>query len=236
MATQYSFGKIVTSGLILTLDAADRNSYSGSGTTWNDMSGVNNHLAISGSPTFSTGNGGYFNFNASTKYATRAAPVSTAIINVSMCVWARPTSLNQRSQIVHNGRETGATGDGFAFGLGDGSSNIGSKLTTLLSGRAFLDTGYTFPRANVWYNIVMAIRSDKTIRWYVNGIQTPNTYTAGGEPGTPTTRFTVGRVDPISSEPLNFSGDVAIVQFYNIELSQEQILQNYQAQKSRFGL
>ena len=39
MATQYAFGKIVTDGLVLALDAADRNSYSGSGAAWNDLSG-----------------------------------------------------------------------------------------------------------------------------------------------------------------------------------------------------
>jgi hypothetical protein len=41
MATQYAFGKIVTDGLVLVLDAADKNSYPGSGTTWRDMSGNN---------------------------------------------------------------------------------------------------------------------------------------------------------------------------------------------------
>lgn len=225
---------IVESGLVFCVDSADLNSYTGSGTSWNDMSELGNNLVISGSPTFSTNNGGYFNFNASTKYASRASPVSTAITNVSMCAWARPANINQRSIIVHNGRETGSTGDGYAFGLGNGAGSNGAVLTGLHSGRTFLNTGYSFPLANVWYNIVMTIQSTGTIRWYVNAIQTANTSTA--VPGTPSTRFTVGRVDPISSDPFNFSGDVAIVQFYNIQLSQAQILQNYQEQKSRFGL
>ena len=43
MATQYAFGQIVTSGLVLAWDVADRNSYPGSGTTIYDVSGNNNH-------------------------------------------------------------------------------------------------------------------------------------------------------------------------------------------------
>ena len=39
MATQYANGKIVTDGLVLALNAADGNSYPGSGTTWTDISG-----------------------------------------------------------------------------------------------------------------------------------------------------------------------------------------------------
>jgi hypothetical protein len=40
MATQFAFGKIVTDGLVLALDAADKNSYPGSGTTWRDLAGI----------------------------------------------------------------------------------------------------------------------------------------------------------------------------------------------------
>ena len=39
MAQEYG-PKIVTDGLVLSLDAADKNSYPGSGTTWYDLSGA----------------------------------------------------------------------------------------------------------------------------------------------------------------------------------------------------
>ena len=64
MATQYAFGKIVTDGLVLALDAADKNSYPGSGTTWRDMSGNNITGSLINSPTFNTSNGGNFGFVA----------------------------------------------------------------------------------------------------------------------------------------------------------------------------
>ena len=51
--------KIVTDGLILCLDAANPKSYSGSGSTWTDLSGNNNNFTINGS-TFNSE--GFFNF------------------------------------------------------------------------------------------------------------------------------------------------------------------------------
>jgi hypothetical protein len=46
---------IVTNGLVLGLDAADRNSYPGSGTSWFDISGKGRNAPINGSPTFTNG-------------------------------------------------------------------------------------------------------------------------------------------------------------------------------------
>jgi len=62
MATQYANGKIVTDGLVLSLDTSDLNSYPGSGTTWNDLAGSNNGTLDNGTA-YSSGNGGTFIFD-----------------------------------------------------------------------------------------------------------------------------------------------------------------------------
>ena len=64
MATRYS-PAIVTSGLVLCLDAANPRSYSGTGTTWTDLSGNGYNGTLVNSPTFSQG---VFTFNGSTNY------------------------------------------------------------------------------------------------------------------------------------------------------------------------
>jgi len=58
--------KIVTSGLILALDAGDKASYSGTGTTWNDLSGNGNHATIYNSPTWNAA--GYFSLDGIDDY------------------------------------------------------------------------------------------------------------------------------------------------------------------------
>ena len=65
----FEVASVVTDGLVLHLDAADSNSYSGTGETWNDLSGNNNDVSLqndgsidfdSGGKFFNTGNDGYF--------------------------------------------------------------------------------------------------------------------------------------------------------------------------------
>ena len=51
---------MTTSGLVFNLDANDSSSYSGSGNTWNDISGNNNHFNIN---TATYNNAGYFVFD-----------------------------------------------------------------------------------------------------------------------------------------------------------------------------
>ena len=62
----------VTTNALLYLDAGQTASYSGSGTTWTDLSTNTNNATIAGSPSFtSSGAASYFSFNgAGTQYAS----------------------------------------------------------------------------------------------------------------------------------------------------------------------
>ena len=62
--------KIVTNGLVLCLDAADKKSYPGTGTTWFDRSGRGNHGTLVNSPTFNSTNGGSIIFNGNLTYGS----------------------------------------------------------------------------------------------------------------------------------------------------------------------
>ncbi len=59
---------IVTNGLTLSLDAADRNSYPGTGTSWFDMSGNGYTATLTNGPTYSTNNGGNIVFDGTNDY------------------------------------------------------------------------------------------------------------------------------------------------------------------------
>jgi hypothetical protein len=69
-------GLPVTAGLVLYLDAGNPNSYPGSGTTWLDLSGNNNHLTLT-NPSYSMVNDGVFNLEEGRKFI-RTSTVSTA--------------------------------------------------------------------------------------------------------------------------------------------------------------
>lgn len=61
----YTGPSIVTNGLVLSLDAANKKSYPGSGTTWLDMSGNANNGTLVNGPTFTNDNGGGILFDGS---------------------------------------------------------------------------------------------------------------------------------------------------------------------------
>ena len=59
---------IIEDGLVFAVDAANKKSYPGSGTTWADLAGSNNGTLING-PTFDSGNGGSIVFDGTNDYS-----------------------------------------------------------------------------------------------------------------------------------------------------------------------
>jgi len=64
------YKNVITRGLVLHLDASALESYPGSGTSWYDMSGNNNHGTLTNGPTFSSNNQGYIDFDGVNDYVT----------------------------------------------------------------------------------------------------------------------------------------------------------------------
>ena len=86
MAQHYG-PNIVTDGLVLCLDAADKNSYPGSGTTWYDLSGNGYNGTMTNGPTFDSDGGGCLSFTAaSTHYVDVTSPPGLKTYS-SMCIW-----------------------------------------------------------------------------------------------------------------------------------------------------
>jgi hypothetical protein len=86
--------------------------------------------------------------------------------------------------------------------------------------------------ANIWYYITITVNSSGAII-YINA-SSVGTRAWTGTPGAPTTtqELTIGEYPPSSF----FGGKIATSQIYNRALSAAEITQNYNAQKSRFGL
>ena len=88
--------KIVRSGLVLHLDAGDRQSCSGAGATvWKDLSGNSEHFTLYNSPSFNSSYGGELRFDGSNDYARRR---NSNIVNNSMDAILKQYSPNDRYQ------------------------------------------------------------------------------------------------------------------------------------------
>jgi hypothetical protein len=112
MATQYTFGKIVTDGLVLALDAADRNSYVGGSTVWNDVSGNNYTGSLVNGPTFSNnsivfdGVDDYVDCGLSTFQPTQ----------ITLSVWVSRTALFSGGIIIRGNVNEAGSELGLSFG------------------------------------------------------------------------------------------------------------------------
>jgi len=227
MATSYS-PKVVTDGLVLFLDAGNRDSYPGTGTTWTDLSRNDNNNTLSG-PVFDSNNTGSLYFDGSNDYATKAA------INVSYLtidVWAKWTqffsdpnghALVSNSNSALNGyllyQSTGAPYNRIqAFIVGTSISAFASNST--------LSTG-------AWYNICFTY-DGVAVRIYLNGALDNSAAAAKGTIATSTANFIIGNAYTTNGSP--FNGNIASVRLYNRALAATEVLQNFNATKGRFGL
>ena len=216
MATQYAFGKIVTDGLVLALNAADPNSYPGSGTTWRDMSGNGNNGTLTNGPTFNSGNGGSIVFDGVDDYVTGSFNQNPTQFTIN--VWVNLITNNTVGAGIVSTNGTGETGTSFIFiQMGGGVKPF--QFNTVANTVA--------PTLNTWY-MVTGVQTATQQSLYINN-SLINTSTASGSLGT---NYVVSR----RWDGLYLNARIGSVQIYNRALTQAEITQNYNAQKSRFGL
>ena len=87
----YKYGpSIVTDGLVFYVDAANENSYPGSGTDWADLSGDATATLTNG-PTYSSNNGGYIDFDGSNDHVEVTGINVSALSTFTLEAWVYPT-------------------------------------------------------------------------------------------------------------------------------------------------
>jgi hypothetical protein len=238
MATQYAFGKIVTNGLVLALDAADKNSYPGSGTTWTDLSGNANNGTLTNSPTFNSGNGGSIVFNGTNQYGTASDSTSLRPTSFTLDTWFRPTSFNLYSCIVvkpFNGPVWTPPYLSYMIRLNSTGTILECSTNTGGTYRA-LSPNYTFA-ANTTYNVTFTLNSSTGAAVaYINGAVLSSGNLTAGAISYSTPPLIIGAGYGASPVGEYFAGSIYSVKIYNTILSATEVLQNYNALKSRFNL
>jgi hypothetical protein len=211
------YGNTIKDGLVLSLDAAKRDSYPGSGTTWRDISGFNRNCTLQ--------NGTYYSFDnsMSSMYLDGindyfSTPVLNVASNFTIVSWIM---LNPGFGVLNN--------------IVGGSNVV--WYPAIYSSRAswYTGTGWrsgsTIFVANRWYQVCFRLdNSTGSARHsiYVNGQREymgTDTYSSG-------TLYYIGTIG--GSRFLN--GRISYFQLYNIALSDSEVLQNYNSVKGRYGL
>jgi hypothetical protein len=220
----YTGPNTVTNGLVLSLDAANVKSYTSGSTTWRDLSGSNNSGSLVNGPTYNSANGGSIVFDGTNDYVQCSG--SPTVTSATFLCWIR-----------RNGNQ--GTYDGIIFSRG-----------TNVTGMAFFSSdqlGYTWNDAINTYNWASGL-TIPDLTWCMVAISITSTsataylcQSSGITSATNTVSHTSTILNDIKigvDEVLNryFAGNIAIAQIYNRALSASEVLQNYNAQKSRFNL
>ena len=221
MATKYS-PKMVTDGLVLSLDAANTKSYPKSGTTWTDLSGNSNNGTLTNGPTFSGANGGSIVYDGVDDQVDLSL-VSSNVNNVTTEVWFKANTLPGDRGLFLNG-SGGSSGYGLQFGA---CGTVGTTLYVFFGGLNCNVVSYGTLVTNTWYQSVYTrTTSPSTLNiLYINGISVSTNTSAN--PNSPTGVTLVGHSA--------YNGYISVVRQYNRTLSAAEVLQNYNATKGRFG-
>lgn len=248
--------------LALCLDAGNPKSYPGSGSTWYDLSGRDNHLTLYNSPVYNQANRGEIRFSNSNDYARINNSSSAALMgnNATIDLWFR--TLNGTLQTSGNYArlvsisDAGGTGDnaGSTQGINRDYSNFvclvrndySQTLAVWYKNSSGGPSGFAPSttinvNTNSYFNVTVAWETVSTTMrfyFYYNGVlqNGPSTFTVTGFTGA--TTLTLGANCAAALTNTMENADVAISSFkaYTRALSPAAIQQNFNALRGRYGI
>ena len=241
--------EIVTEDLQLHLDASDTNSYSGTGTTWYDLSGNGNDGQISGS-TYVSSSGGVFEFDGvndgiivssnhlyqtgdeiSVEAWINADDINDEEFQAFFTIGGVPSILRDRMFQMRVARYGGTPGH--IDVLYRNSDNTTWQI---------LKTTNTPIANNTWYHVVSTYTYGNGSSWkiYLNGVAQSTTFHSGNgnadpiQPADQSIYIGLGEDGGGSGE--GWLGKIGKVSLYHKTLTAAEVLQNFEVTKSRFGL
>jgi hypothetical protein len=228
---------MITDGLAINLDAGNLSSYSGTGTSWVDLTGNNRNGTLVNGVGYSSSNGGYLTFDGINDYVSVANTQAClgSKTNFTIEVWVKMTDTNRFNTLFSYGDNWNFANDIIFFVNGN---QICAQVNNGADGGA--NAAFT---STVWNQLTMVFDGTLTgnanrLKIYVNGVQQTldfGSYNVPTNNGLNSTSAGIGGYSTAFFSN-NYLGSIAINRLYTKSLSQSEISQNYSVTKSRFGL
>lgn len=219
---------IVTSGLVINIDAGNVASYPGTGTTWTDLSGSGNNFLLYNASAWRSGTTPYMDFEGSYSWAYTANSTDiTATSNATIMMFSSIKNSTGDWRTLMRG----STSNGQHQVIIESGSN---RLGMYDQSYGFRPSGFdisTLPSPYTKFNCLTWRMSTSSPYYRFSYNANPTTYdiTAGG----PWTGFThLGAYQGGSQ----FWGKIAVYLLYNRTLTDGEITRNFNAYKARFSL
>jgi hypothetical protein len=245
MAQHFS-PRIVTDGMVLCLDAGNRESYPSSGPTWINL--INDLISGSlvSSPTWSQSNLGFFSFNGTNQRtelttSTLLQFTNTQAYTISSWVNWSVSSSSVIDAIYNYGIAT-SNFRGYYLSLDD-SGAVGTNCVFFdyYDGTNFkgIQSSNNSVTKGMWTNVVGTCDTSNTsagMRIYINGTAATTTTRVGA--GTPSSIDYSSLTANVGSRQnsLYFTGNISLVSVYNRAITASEVLQNFNAVRGRFGI
>ena len=214
--------RIVTDGVVLCLDAANKRSYGGSGTTWTDRSTSGNNGTLTNGPTFSSDNGGSLSFDGANDYVSRSNFMGTTS-TFSVCHWIK-LAANQTTRTIFSNYTS--SNRGWVTGISDNTQNV---VKFYLGNTVHLYASSAL-NINIWY-LVSVTYNNGNPKIYINDTlnnSSSDTVTFGST-------FYGNDIGRLGVGSQYFNGSIADVMVYNRALTADEVRQNYLATKERYA-
>jgi hypothetical protein len=221
---------IVTSGLVLCLDAANSKSYPGSGTSWLDLSGINSPGELVNSPTYNSSNSGYFQF-ATNNYARIPNSVALDTQTPTVEVWIKTNATTQNGFWFEKGIVNSQYSLFQEAGYIVWRHIIFGVLTNLV-----VNPTSTYMNTSSWYQVVGTYTSGNR-RLYINGALVGSD-TQTGTIDTNSGGMSIGAYGGYTATTGRgylYNGNLAACRVYSRALSPQEIQQNFNALRGRHG-
>lgn len=220
---------IVRSGLTLYLDAANIKSYPGTGTTWSDLSPTKVNGSLINGPTFVSSNRGSILFDNTNDLVTVSHNSNHLSSSGTMIFWAKPLSDGTSNVCRFANKANDAVGAaGYNFAINT------DRLLLRINGGNLTGTANMLSYYGLW--------SQYTFSWTSSGntgvIYINDTIDISGSLGATVSMTTTNPlyIGNLSDFTRTFDGNISIVQYYNRQLSFDEIKQNYNAMKGRYNV
>ena len=207
------FNKIIP-GSILYLDAANTSSYSGTGTLWNDLSGNANHLTI---PTtlassYTSANSGSFLFSQSSANSIEKTTLNNFSLSgnaITVEVWVKRVATND-----------------YQFWFSDNTAKY--RFGTTSNGNLFWNMGSRSDRSSAAYTVPTGV-----LRYYADGVLVhSNNEGIASLPSITSLLIGCGEINSVYL----LKGNLAVCRVYAKALTPSEITQNFNKEKTRYGL
>ncbi len=244
MAVGYN-PSIVSDGLVGYLDAANQRSYSGSGTFWFDLSGTGNTAYLINGPSFSGAGGSCaISCDGTNDYIEIIdnSNLDFGSNNFTVEYWFKKLALTNGFDNFWgvNKWNTGGTPGTNEWTLNIGEySSIECVHFLIESGNTIYTTGiHTLPNPTSQFHQVVGIRNGSKLELYLDGTQLYSNTPAGMAISTSVNNVSSLNLRVANTAPTNLytNSSSSVIRVYRKALTPQEILQNFNATRFRYGI